>query len=293
MSSLMYQMASSPLVILFFHTWLSVVCVEGGVIHRNLLIFGSDDDDGGGSSDGTSFDFNFDENVSLPLNSVKPLCFRHHVDCIKYTSRALEAGTGNSVTVLVFAAPRRLAKRLEKDRKIVANGVVEGSECTGPFCDRSDGIDTDTDEDMCVVLVNSEFKFVNATDLEDFSPSANGMVFVSISIKGCPTASQRIVAIVVPVTVFIGVAACFSAWWVRRRRKEHMGTNDTPSREMAAVAHPPARQQVHPMGQPYVQQGQIIGVTARPGLMSGNMTGPYLTAQVPPQDKYPMKFANV
>ena len=76
------------------------------------MIFGSgdDDDDAGGS---TSFDFRFEDNVTLSQDSIEPLCFKHHVDCVRYTSRAIEAETGESAKILVFVAPKRLARRLQ------------------------------------------------------------------------------------------------------------------------------------------------------------------------------------
>lgn len=73
---------------------------------------------------------------------------------------------------------------MQEERQINGDDVVDGSACVDGFCDRSDGIDTQPDEDMCVVLVNANFEFTNTSDIDDFSQSTDGVIFVTLMIKG-------------------------------------------------------------------------------------------------------------
>lgn len=277
----------------------TILCVKGDELHRNLLVFRGDDDDDQG------FNFDFEGNVSLASNTTKPLCFSHRVDCVEYRFRAKTAvskenpGPAKSIKILGFVAPKKAADRIEEERRIDGDSLVEGSSCAGVFCDLSDGADTSNKADMCVYLVNADFEFSIDTGLDAFRQSGSEGAFVDIAIEGCPTTSQKIAAIVVPITVFTGVAACFSAWWVRRRRKDRTTAALTaPSCEMPMVAVPSVGQQpIMPQGQmPVMANGYAVPVGAGPGTLYARHPttgGPYRQSQGYPQDGYPMVFANV
>lgn len=289
---LMHCLKPGVLSLFFIGLWLAFLSAEGSGTRRELQFFGGNDDD-------TGFNAEFkDENVTLS-NETRAFCFRHRVGCVEYIFHVVETEEASPRSILAFVAPKTAARRAEVEQRIDGADVVEGSLCTMSSCDVSDSIDTSDDEDMCVVLVNSDFDFINTTEIDDFRPDSVNVVSIDLTIKGCPTTTQRIVAIVVPVAVFVGVAACFSAWWVRRRRKEHMAQNAaTPSNVVHMAALPPSGQQTSPVGQSYAP-GYVPTAVASPRFVADAppMAGPrgHTLQQnaMPKLDSYPMKYANV
>ena len=77
-----------------------------------------------------------------------------------------------------------LCVELQEEHRIDATDVAKGSLCVMPSCDVSSSIDNSNDEDMCVVLVNSNFDFINTTEIEDFRPTKVDVVSIDLTIKG-------------------------------------------------------------------------------------------------------------
>lgn len=290
---LMRCFKSGVLSLVWIGLGLAILSAEGSRTHRELQFFGDADDD-------TGFKYEFNgKNVTLLSNRTTAFCFSHQVGCVEYFFHVMQTEGASPRSILAFVAPERAARKAEEEHRIDAADVAKGSLCVMPSCDVSSPIDNSNDEDMCVVLVNSNFDFINTTEIEDFRPTKVDVVSIDLTIKGCPTTSQRIVAIVVPVAVFAGVAACFSAWWVRRRRKEYMAQNvATPSSVVNMVAVPPPGQQTSPMGQSY-PPGYVLTAISTPRLVAdaspvaGSMGHTVQQNAVVKQDAYPMKFAQV
>ncbi|CAD7702583.1 unnamed protein product [Ostreobium quekettii] len=194
--------------------------VEG---RRNLRFVAEEDDD--------EETFNFDLqriNFTLKSNSIEKFCFNHEVSCVRYEVRARDVDTGEPATILALVTPFSEAERAQEEGVISTEAMLEGTYCRASGPCRASARTSDADG-LCLLLVNANLRFEPSGNL-DFTPAQQGDIHLDIDIDGCPTTSQRIVAIAVPIAVFVGVAACFSTWWIRRRRKDHMTAGPPPAR---------------------------------------------------------------
>lgn len=289
----MQQLKPAILGLFLIVLGLTFLTAQSSRVHRGLQFSTANDDD---DDDDTSSHFDFKNNVTLRSSDTRAFCFSQQVGCVEYIFRVVEAEGGQPVPILGFVASKRAARRAEEDHEINDGDVVDGSICAMSSCDLHNSIHTNKDEHVCVVLANSDFEFINSTERDAFRQVGGSDVIIELTIKGCPTTSQRIIAIVVPIAVFVGVAACFSAWWVRRRRKEYMAQNaSTPP---SAVTTASLEQQPSAVGQDYLRGYAPTAIStprydADTSPMPVVIGQPYQPNAGAKRDAYPMNYADV
>ncbi|GMH41243.1 hypothetical protein BSKO_09153 [Bryopsis sp. KO-2023] len=178
--------------------------------------------------------FNTMKEAVVETDSGRAFCFKNRVDCVEYEYNA-------EGDLLAFIVRKESLTNTLDTPGVSAVDFVPKSNRTGTGSYERVDVDVETGN-YCVVFVNGPFK----------SPFYSGVknatnVTVHFEIQGCPTKYQKLVAILVPIGAVLLVAVCFSAWWIRRRRRSLKD-----GKEKHPQSHPPPHHHAHYPSDPNV-----------------------------------------
>lgn len=149
--------------------------------------------------------FNTMKETTIEANKGQVFCFKNRVDCVEY-----DYNTDDEV--LAFIVSKDSVANTLDTPGVSSLDFIPKSNRTGMGSFKRVDVKVETGN-YCVVFVNGPFESPFYA-----GPKNSSDVTVQFEIQGCPTKYQKLVAILLPIGAVLLIAACFSAWWIRRRR---------------------------------------------------------------------------
>lgn len=195
------------------------------------------------------FLFNAERSIFLPKDTGNYFCFSNRVSCVEYHYDA-------SHEIISFVALRQNIET--QTPKVNSVQVLENSVHIGKRTEKRIKLDLPSGE-YCVVFLNGK---MNNPPFDSSNHSSD--VSMVVSIKGCPTAFQKLAAILIPISIVFAIGCCFSAMWIRQRRRavkkrkqQHKNTQVGPVVMGMYTPSPQANAQMMPS--PYPPQSYYPG----------------------------------